>query len=365
MLRQLWDDWVVGCQRVAVLDAEVMPCGRGKGKHCVITFGVSPLLLGIMGIKFVLAGELLGIERTWWVDENTLMREEGTRGALSLVNTTSGEKSAVRKGVGLYNSNLRVNRDWVFQLAGQLISVGSMKTGELEDPVVTVALPDVYTPEKLPFGLSRVIPSMAVMAVVRLYSKRFYILVIDVAKTYKSRMLCVVSETPCDFRGIEEWAMESVLVMQNKAGQNVFIFDITQRWESKSVVISILENGEMNELYSHKIDCILVQVSGSMFAVYNRKEERLDIWDSNDTTKRHPVIKCIPKAGNDNFVVGGGLIVLLDTDTQHLQVIDASSTHTVVTFGISGWLITDVMSDTSFLCCKPSALRQTGGNANQ
>ncbi|KAH3722855.1 hypothetical protein Pelo_18438 [Pelomyxa schiedti] len=38
MLRQLWDDWVVGCQRVAVLDAEVMPCGRGKGKHCVITF---------------------------------------------------------------------------------------------------------------------------------------------------------------------------------------------------------------------------------------------------------------------------------------------------------------------------------------
>ncbi|KAH3759107.1 hypothetical protein Pelo_9115 [Pelomyxa schiedti] len=108
-----------------------------------------------------------------------------------------------------------------------------MKTGELEDPVVTVALPDVYTPEKLPFGLSRVIASfiMAVMAVVCLYSKRFYILVIDVAKTYKSRM-CVVSETPCDFCGIEEWAMESVLVMQNKAGQNVII-DITQRKEER------------------------------------------------------------------------------------------------------------------------------------
>ncbi|KAH3722649.1 hypothetical protein Pelo_18646 [Pelomyxa schiedti] len=49
MLKQLWDEWVVACQKHITVDVAVKPCGSATNQSCTFKFAVSPLLLGIMG----------------------------------------------------------------------------------------------------------------------------------------------------------------------------------------------------------------------------------------------------------------------------------------------------------------------------
>ncbi|KAH3762719.1 eukaryotic translation initiation factor [Pelomyxa schiedti] len=355
LLRQLWDDWVVGCQRAIVVDV-LLKRKEDDGEErktsfpmCAFRFSVSPLLLGIMGRMVAIpSAQIPAVDGAQWVDENRFIGVDGLtteRPEVLMFDALSGAKKMVIRREEGSISHLCANRSWLVNLksGGELFVVTNMETVGVDPHGVAVVLPDPYSRATF-LVLNKVITSQAVMLVVeRTEGKnaRSHFMVVDVAKTYSTRILNVVGTTPFpQHRKLHVSMVEAIVVTQNKVGENVFIISVVND-RRESVVMSVQSDGEIRRLCAQKKDILLRQVSGSQFSLYHK--QRLDIWDCNDTTHRYPVIKCIPQhVDAPAFLVGGGLIVLIEKHHETLRFIDTSSMRVVVSFGINGWLITDL-----------------------
>ncbi|KAH3732927.1 solute carrier family protein [Pelomyxa schiedti] len=347
MLRQLWDDWVVGCQRAIVVDV-LLKRKEDDGEErktfptCAFRFSVSPLLLGIMGGGVQVTSVHLPhiVEKQQWVDENRFIGVDGLtaeRPEVRMIDALTGVKTVLRREEGSI-SHLCANRSWLVNLkSGGKLFVVTPTAAVGVDSGVSVALP--HPSYRATFlVLNKVVPSQAVILVKDSEGKRArYFLVVDVAKTYSSRVLEIMGATPFpDDKLDEDWYIETIVVMQNKVGENVFIFSAQETRDHETVVMSVQSNGDARKLYTPRIYLVLDQVSSSLFSVYHAN--RLDIWDCNDTSKKYPVVKCIPDYMDDaNEMTGGGFIVFTEKNHNKLQVIEASSTQVVVSFGIDGW----------------------------
>ncbi|KAH3722648.1 hypothetical protein Pelo_18645 [Pelomyxa schiedti] len=95
VLRQLWDDWVVGCQRVVAICVAVRDESPDAVELvCSFRFSVSPLLLGIMGGGVQVTANLAYFfEKQQWVDENRFIGVDGLtagRPEVKMVDALSG-----------------------------------------------------------------------------------------------------------------------------------------------------------------------------------------------------------------------------------------------------------------------------------
>ncbi|KAH3722937.1 hypothetical protein Pelo_18357 [Pelomyxa schiedti] len=298
LLRQLWDDWVVGCQRVLVLDTGVFKQGDeeespGPYKRCIFRFGISPLLMGVTTALQV-------------VPREELLREDSFEGSTT----------------------------WIDESRCLLVK----KRGKLPlGAVILVEHFDSCTGAML-----------------------FTFLVVDLAKTFSSGCLQIVNRATSVFPTLDydEWSVGNILVMQNEAAQNVIIVHIVRNHSmtSHSIVGAVHSDGAVEWLYAtYEIEVVIVewarlyQISSSLFSVHYSDRDRLDIWDANETTNGRPVCRSIHRIPSDKFLVGGGFIIYFVNRGNRQVITEASSGIIPLYFRIDGWRFDTVANTTSFL----------------
>ncbi|KAH3767227.1 hypothetical protein Pelo_901 [Pelomyxa schiedti] len=377
LLRQLWDDWVVGCQRVLVLDTWVSKQGDEEEssslyKRCIFRFGISPLLMGVTTALQVVPREKVLREdsfegSTTWIDESRCLLVK-KRGKLPLGvwinNQFSGEKRCLRKE-SVAESRTEANSRWCLELqkhGGRVMITVTELEGYKE---IEVALPDDIDPWKSHIALNKSVSSQAVILVEHFDSctgaMLFTFLVVDLAKTFSSGCLQIVNRSTSAFPTLDyedEWSVGNILVMQNKDAQNVIIVHIVRNHSmtDDSFLSAVHSDGAVEWLYAsyeREIEIVawarLYQISSSLFSVHYSTTERLDIWDANETS--HPVCRSILRIPSNKFLVGGGFIIFL-ADRGNKQVItEASSGIIALSFGIDGWRFHELANITSFLWC--------------
>ncbi|KAH3705911.1 hypothetical protein Pelo_19541 [Pelomyxa schiedti] len=144
----------------------------------------------------------------------------------------------------------------------------------------------------------------------------------------------------------------NILVMQNKAAQDVIVVHFVNEYGPTSIVLVVHSGGAVTQLYgTSEIECIdSYQISSSMFSIHFTDKGKLDIWDCNEITKSHPVSRSIHEIPYSRLLLGGGFLILL-ADSRNRQVItEASSGIIALSFGIDGWRFDELVNTTSFLC---------------
>ncbi|KAH3767225.1 hypothetical protein Pelo_899 [Pelomyxa schiedti] len=362
LLRQLWDDWVVGCQRVLVLDAAVFQRGTsgnnpGLERRCTFRFGMSPILMGVTTVVQVEAtGKLIGN------DENSKKRVDGDRylemengghPEVWIRNSTTGEERFLRQEDGSAVASC-ANAKWWVQLKkeGMELSITDIEVegGDLA-PEVSLMLPDDIVPDSSCLALDRLVSSQAVLLMEHIHGTRRFssFLVVDLAKTFSTRTLQVAESTTCVFPHQNTsvvWKVGEILMMRTRSNQTVFIVD-TFNWEGKSIILAVQPNGDVTKIYTQVYDCRIFQVSSSLFSIYNDEANRLDIWDCNETTKKHPVSRSMHELEDQGIMGGFGFITFVQDG--ELQVIEASSGVVVLSMEIDAWRIAGLFSETSFM----------------
>ncbi|KAH3762559.1 hypothetical protein Pelo_5592 [Pelomyxa schiedti] len=150
---------------------------------------------------------------------------------------------------------------------------------------------------------------------------------------YSTGSLQVVSTTHCAWKPEMRHNFQNILAMQNRARENVFIFNALGRNLPRitpSVVYAAQSNGDTTQLYSGNEACSLRQVSGSLFGIFHKSTQVLEIWDCSDTSPsatRKPL-----RSFNEvkSCISGGGFLFM--ANERQLQVIDAESGINTVTF---------------------------------
>ncbi|KAH3762145.1 hypothetical protein Pelo_6013 [Pelomyxa schiedti] len=374
LLKQLWDSCVLACLRSVVLDVSVrsadQPSILGRWS-LVVRLRVSPLLLGLVGPVHVAHRETqMGrhtIDHCQWLDETLCCEERSTTSWRdAVVARRTGPRGLAWRGSERclipHKNHMDVyvaNREWMMQrthdgvgysvivrsLGGVGVCDGDGREegsggggGGGEAEAVVVQLP-VYRYFGRLFKFSKAIPSQAVMVADAGEEPGIALVVFDVAKTYATRTLQVVSTTRCGAvtpEWLNDFCMGDILVMRNRAGDTVFVFEATSLTQltTQSVVYAVQANGDTTQIYSEIGAGVLTQVSGSLFSIYHKRTQVLDIWDCSDTspsaaTTRKPLWS-IKQVKNYKVISGGGLMFLA-THKKQLQVIDGASGHCAAT----------------------------------
>ncbi|KAH3760306.1 hypothetical protein Pelo_7881 [Pelomyxa schiedti] len=377
LVKQLWDSCVLSCLRPVVLDVSVAPYPPSPplfGKwRLVVRLTLSPLLLGLVGAVHVAPREAEmdghAVNRCQRLDETLCCVERGTSPP-GWQDAVVARRTGPWGGAGGWSGRERrllpsmdhvevyvVNREWMLQRvrdgAGFSLVVRSLRGvggddveerrgggrgGDDEDEAVVIRLPE-YRYLGRSFEFSKAIPSHAVMIVDSGNQPGTTLLVLDVAKTHATRSLKVVSTTHCALT--PEWLSKfdwcSVAVMQNRACETVFLIQ-SSNLSSSSFVHAVQANGDTTQLYCEIGSFPLSQVSESLFSIYHKRTQVLEIWDCSDTlspssgaTTRRP-LRSILNLGKDNslFTSGGGFIFLVRPGSKQLEVIDGASGNTAV-----------------------------------
>ncbi|KAH3759311.1 hypothetical protein Pelo_8872 [Pelomyxa schiedti] len=363
-VKQLWEDWGEGTKRVVVVEADV---ARGSAaepsslwKYTVtFMFGVSALL-GLMGDMQVAQNSVK------WIDQGRFItHDDDNDGQVSLVvvDTCSGKKSVVKRGGVLPNVTIGrycANAMWAVKLEGvnKAVAITKLTTEYPECPVFTVQLPG-YRGELVCFN--QVISSEAAIAVRSPNTTVRSIVVIDVAKSFETKSLHVVTTTALDDSlNSRDCVVQNLIVMQNSMRQKVYIVlahTNNASWEIGWFVAIVDSNGQANRLYSdyQYFDPRngIYQVSSSLFLV--EKSTCLELWDLSNT-KVLPLMCHTGYSRNTGGVLcGSGLLALIEPNQQRLQVIEMPSQHIVVEFGLKGEVLHSLQYNGSFIFSAPTS----------
>ncbi|KAH3722513.1 hypothetical protein Pelo_18781 [Pelomyxa schiedti] len=378
LVNQLWDSWVIDCLRSVVIEAAVGdqgPTFRSFSSPKVsVMLKLSPVLLELVGRVDCLG--VPGDHKRWVDDTRFCVARENATSMVTLGRTGivgAGEKCGSREMPLFPHKNLVeeyfVNQEWCLQWinygkpTGFSLVVRRLPRGDEREMVeiqvyyqpVIVPLPaSKYFGES--FEFSKEIPSRAVMIVDAGDKPGTMLVVFDVAKTHATRSLQVVSTTHCAAltpEWLDGFPLCRLALMQNRAGEIVFLVQ-SSSLSSPSFVHAVQANGDTTQLYSGIGSSPLRQVSGSLFSIYHKGTQVLDVWDCSDTSPSatSKPLRSINLVKNCSFISGGGFIFIVATpDCKQLQVVDGASGNTTATieFLASGWCIESLSQTTSFL----------------
>ncbi|KAH3732610.1 hypothetical protein Pelo_16554 [Pelomyxa schiedti] len=214
----------------------------------------------------------------------------------------------------------------------------------------SIPLPHCYRRTIKSFNLSNVIPSQAVMLITcQQQTPSTDLVIIDVAKTCETKTL----QNKYDDGPV------SVIVMENKRGQNVFIVEkfCATVFGSGRFVFSVKSDGTAEILYhvpSWYNHPLVSQLSKSLFSVYypcnvlvEDDGSVLKILDCDDIS----VVGVRGIKHVKRYLAGGGLVFTVDeSDRKSLKVIEASSgvAFASVSFLAPGNNLVDLDRTTSF-----------------
>ncbi|KAH3731781.1 hypothetical protein Pelo_17390 [Pelomyxa schiedti] len=163
------------------------------------------------------------------------------------------------------------------------------------------------------------------------------LVLIDVAQTYATGSLHVVSSTSCTFP-LQLWGCVSyVLLMEDQSGENVFVVEMDDGGHSwvcsvKNGVTETLIKVTWRHFSGRELEHrVAHQLSRSLFSVYTPRNEELVVIDCNDTSTAKRVI---PNVSNNGHISGAGFIFVVaggcgPEENCSLQVIEALSGVTV------------------------------------
>ncbi|KAH3722838.1 hypothetical protein Pelo_18457 [Pelomyxa schiedti] len=352
LVKKLWDEWVVGCQRVIVVVAVLrkLDAGRFTAERVSLRFGVCPLIMGITSDVVVVRRESLVSEalQRVWIDENRLLQVMGKRnyGVVHVNDTRNGTERVFGAFCPANDQrpSTEANGKWLVQMKrlDRRFSVWSLEEKVVEEPPVgvVVEIPYPYSSCKL-FTLNKVNLSEAVMVVVN-EAYEHYLVVWDISQSYSTKTLHILSTILLGDFSSPPQHFNNLLVIhdQNKtegqSGQKLFIVDAQDDNGSQSALFCVQPNGVKSKLYR----------------AADRKFSRLDIWDCKNAMKqRHQVVTSLPQACSSERCVmtGGGFLFITEDDGRYLQVLEGSSGLLAVSFELVGWSIRELCQTSSLL----------------
>ncbi|KAH3742493.1 hypothetical protein Pelo_16115 [Pelomyxa schiedti] len=354
--RQLWDTWVIGTERNVVL-VVLRRAGKCKLVTDTIRFGVSVALMGI-------TTEVTVTHRSEGVDSSLLRVGDNLTVSLCtpvysgitsvvLKNSTSGDERhfGAERDPDLSVHHLCINGVWWLQTIdkGEMLVIRNLQAPS--DAVVVPVPENYHVVESMRFykmNSSQALILMTTDSTLKEHQLSSLLLVVDVASTCASKSLQILSTTHCLFpQGyLLKTRVKSLLLMRNKAAQNVFIV-MTETTDSFSPTISevyaVQPNGEMKDLSTFFRFGPLTQLSGSLFSgVHMTPSGRrlVGIWDCSDTADigSHQPLRTV---GCDQQVVftvltGGGLACFIEEGNKTLQVTEATSGFIVASLEVVG-----------------------------
>ncbi|KAH3732455.1 hypothetical protein Pelo_16717 [Pelomyxa schiedti] len=334
-VRHLWD-WMLESKRVFVVDALVGSGNDRNGRRGVlrtVRIELLPLLLGVTSLCVVREAQ-----RGIWLVRKQFGCEPEMGWALNdatFLNRDHGECFGVSSGV---------NRQWSVRWNALALFVTNL--AEKGTRPAAIPLPRCYRSIQS-INPSKVIPSQAVM--LTSCQQQTDLVVIDIAKTWETKTLQVNEE--------DDDEPVSVIVMENKRGQNVFIVEIFHAGSGR-FVFYVQSDGTAEILYHvpnwYKRP-LVSQLSKSLFSVYYPSRAQpsddwgsvLNILDCNDISAVG--VRGIKRV--KRYLAGGGLVFTVDeSDRKSLTVIEASSgvAFASVSFLAPGNNLVDLDRTTSF-----------------
>ncbi|KAH3758358.1 hypothetical protein Pelo_9860 [Pelomyxa schiedti] len=316
LVRQLWDTWGIGTERKVVV---AVTATNGALLPMAVRFGVSIALMGMTTDVHIAC--IYG----YWVDYNLNVMQVGAN-VLRLSDATTGGSRELVPQRRFAMNHLCMNGKWWLQIKreGHLLVVTNLQgdnTGEL----AFVPLPKTHSIVKS-MSFCKLCSSQSLMIMKRGHKSLLF--VVDIARTYATKSLQIVSSTQCTCGYFADDCVEQIILMKNKAEQNVFVVEITIPNPPYSVVFAVQQTGVMSKLMNHAEPPpggILSQLSSSLFSLCTLK--KLDIWDCNDTALPLRTLQISAACEGPAFsgILSGNGLICLRGDNNQLLVTEATS----------------------------------------